>query len=193
MTLDSRSKGILLGLLAVLVSGLTGSGCSRTEESAPGVTGQEGVLPEQQFFDYVFTETSAGVTQWVLQSEEMQKFAGERDVMFSVVKMDFFNDGVHFSTLTADSGSGNMMIRDVHVWGNVVLLKDNGDKLETEELFFDNEEQLIHNEIFNRMTSLQDVITGIGLEATPDLEYIRIKEQMKGDVTDKATAESDLR
>ena len=120
----------------------------------------------------------------------MQNFSGQRDVEFSVVKMDFFNEGIHFSTLTADSGTGNMNVRDVHVWGNVVLLKDNGDKLETEELFFDNTDQLIHNEIFNRMTTIDDVVTGIGLEATPDLEYIKIKNQMRGDVADKAEAES---
>jgi len=101
------------------------------------------------------------------------------------VKMEFFNDGVHYSTLTADSGNGNMNVRDVHVWGNVVVTKKNGDRLECEELFFDNEAQLIHNEIFNRMTSADDVVTGIGLEATPDLEYIRIKERMRGDVADE--------
>ena len=162
-------------------------------KSPSAVTERKTDLPEQHFFDYTFTETSAGIVQWILESEEMEKYADQRDVQFTVVKMDFFNDGVHFSTLTADSGSGNMMIRDVHVWGNVILLKDNGDKLETEELFFDNETQFIHNEIFNRMTSGDDVVTGIGLEATPDLEYIRIKEQMQGDVTDKATTGSDHR
>ena len=193
MTPDNRSKGIPLCLATLLGISLIWGGCDQAEESAPGVTGQKRDIPEQQFFEYTFIETSAGVTQWILESEEMQKFSGQRPLQFSVVKMDFFNNGVHFSTLTADSGSGNMQIRDVHVWGNVVLRKDDGDQLETEELYFDNEQQLIHNEIFNRMTSGEDVITGIGLEATPDLEYIRIKEQMQGDVTDKAAAERDLR
>lgn len=182
---------LLAFLLALLLAAATG--CSEPTESVEAEAeagAQRPVLPERQFFDYRFTETEAGVTQWTLESDEMKKYPGRRDVEFVTVEMDFYNDGVHFSTLTADSGSAIMETRDVHVWGNVVVLKDNGDRLETEELFFDNEDQLIHNEIFNRMTTPQDVVTGIGLEATPDLEYIKIKNQMRGDVTDKAAAES---
>jgi LPS export ABC transporter protein LptC len=193
MTTGTRNTWILTGLIGLLPLVVLVGACSETEETAAEVAGQRPDIPEQQFFDYVFTETSAGVTQWILESDEMQKFSGQRDVQFTVVKMDFFNDGVHFSTLTSDSGSGNMQVRDVHVWGNVVLLKDNGDMLETEELFFDNKNELIHNEIFNRMTTIDDVVTGFGLEATPDLEYIKIKNKMRGDVADKAAAESDRR
>ncbi len=176
-------------LLSVLLAGTLGLvACNENPEPAAADPKDRPVLPEQQFFDYVFTETNAGVKQWVLKSDEMQKFAGQRDVVFSVVTMDFFNEGQHYSTLTADSGTGNMDVRDVHVWGNVVVVKENGDRLETEELYYDNESQLIHNEIFNRMTSADDVVTGIGLEATPDLEYIMIKERMRGDVADETAA-----
>ena len=178
---------------AVLLAVALAAGCTDEGEkpAAPGSTaGERAELPENHMFDYVFTETSAGTTQWVLHSDEMKKYTGREDVELITVKMDFFRDGVHFSVLTADSGTGNMDVRNVHVWGDVVILKDNGDRLETEELFFDNESQLIHNEIFNRMTSADDVVTGIGLEATPDLEYIKIKQQMRGDVSDDSAAES---
>lgn len=192
MRTDTQRNRMFPALAGVLLL-LSVGGCSGAGETASEVPGAKQDVPEQQFFEYVHTETTAGVTQWILESDEMKKYSGERDVQFTVVKMDFFNDGVHFSTLTADSGSGNMQARDVHVWGNVVVLKDNGDKLETEELFFDNKNQLIHNEIFNRMTTVDDVVTGFGLEATPDLEYIKIKNQMRGDVSDKASDESGRR
>ncbi len=140
--------------------------------------------PLQRFYDYKLTETTAGVRQWVLVSDEMQKYRGEEDVRLIEVHMDFYRGGDHFSVLTSDSGQADLQSRNVHVWGQVVVITDDGRKLETEELYFDNERQIIHNEIFNRFTRDGDVLTGIGLEATPDLEYIEIKQQVEAEVTD---------
>ncbi|HPF71139.1 MAG TPA: hypothetical protein PLQ13_10755, partial [Candidatus Krumholzibacteria bacterium] len=68
--------------------------------------------------------------------------------------------------------------------GNVVVVTDDGRRLETEELFYGNTTRLITNEVFNRFTRGGDVLTGIGLEATPDLEYIEIKADLQADVGD---------
>ena len=67
--------------------------------------------------------------------------------------------------VTYSSGTTNLNTRHTHVWSNVVVVTDDGRKLETEELFFDNETELITNEVFNRFTRQHDVMTGIGLEA----------------------------
>ena len=153
--------------------------------------------PIQQIFDYRLIESKAGVKQWILESEEMQKFSGQRDVILGVVHMDFFQDGEHFSVLTADSGRTNLHSRNIHTWGNVVVVTDDGRRLETEDLYFNNETELIHNDVFNRFTRGSDVMTGIGLEATPDLEYIELKRDVKAEVDDSsqvtkpATAGSD--
>ncbi len=71
----------------------------------------------------------------------------------------------------------------------MVVVTDDGRRLETEELFFDNETELIHNEVFNRFTRGDDVMTGIGLEATPDLEYIEIKQKVEAEVGDETPDE----
>lgn len=178
---------LLAGLLLVLTACTDRNGSETAAPAEEAEAAARPELPEKQFFDYTLVETSAGVKQWILQSDEMQQFQGRPDVLMSVVTMDFFREGQHYSTLTSDSGTANMTTHDVHVWGDVVVQQDDGDRLETEELFFDNETQLIHNEIFNRMTSEGDVVTGIGLEATPDLEYIKIKERMRGDVSDETS------
>ena len=100
----------------------------------------------------------------------------------------FFQAGAHFSVLTADSGLANLTSKDIHTWGNVVVVTDDGRRLETEDLYFNNETQLIHNEVFNRFTRDGDVLTGMGLEATPDLEYIEIKQKVEAEVEDEANA-----
>lgn len=157
------------------------------EEAATASSPQDGAaIPAQQFFDYRLIESNAGIKQWVLQSAEMQKFTGQRDVILVEVHMDFFRDGEHFSVLTSDSGRTNLQTKNIHAWGDVVVVTDDGRRLETEDLFYDNETELIHNEVFNRFTRGADVMTGIGLEATPDLEYIELKEDVQAEVDDNS-------
>ena len=175
------SGAVVLGLV------LLAAACSREQEaSAPVPAGARGPFPEQQLFDYRLIESEAGVKQWILQSAEMQKFPGQRDMILSEVHMDFFQAGAHFSVLDADSGRANAQTKDVHTWGNVIVVTDDGRRLETEELSFSNETGLIHNDVFNRFTRGDDVMTGIGLEATPDLEYIELKRNVKAEVDDES-------
>ena len=108
---------------------------------------------------------------------------------FTEVTIPFFKDGAHFSTLTSDSGLANLLTHDIHTWGSVIVVTEDGRRLDTEELFFSNETQLIHNDVYNVFTRGQDVMTGIGLEATPDLEYIEIKQQVEAQVKDQAEGE----
>lgn len=177
-----------LFLVIIMVFALGMVACTSEPEettvTAKSTTGPE--VPAQQFFDYRLIESSAGVRQWVLESVEMQKFTGQRDVILIDVHMDFFRDGEHFSVLTADSGRANLQTKNIHTWGDVVVLTDDGRRLETEILYFNNETELIHNEVFNRFTRQTDVMTGIGLEATPDLEYIELKREVKAEVEDSS-------
>jgi LPS export ABC transporter protein LptC len=167
---------------------LLAAGCWSSEEGAGEPVSRLADQPREQFFDYQMVETSHGIKQWVLDSDEMRKYSEQEDVQLITVEMDFFRDGEHFSTLTADSGRAHLQTRDIHTWGNVVVITDDGRRLDTEELFFSNETQLIHNEVFNTFTRGEDVVTGIGLEATPDLEYIEIKQRVKADVGDQPSA-----
>jgi hypothetical protein len=68
----------------------------------------------------------------------------------------------------------------------VVVVTEDGRRLETQELYYDNERGLIHNDVFDRLTRGDDVVTGVGLEATPDLEYIEIKQRVQAEVGDAA-------
>lgn len=183
----------LVGPLAGAALALLLGACSQSVEGTAGAetARPEADVPIQQFFDYRLIESDAGVKQWILESAEMQKFSGQRDVILVDVHMDFFREGTHFSVLTADSGRANLQTRNIHSWGNVVIVTDDGRQLETSDLFFDNDTQLIHNEVFNRFTRSDDVMTGIGLEATPDLEYIELKHDVKAEVDDSSAAAAD--
>jgi hypothetical protein len=62
-------------------------------------------------------------------------------------------------------------------------------RLMTEELSYDSSAGLIRNDVFNTIDRDQDVVTGIGLEATPDLEYWTLKKQVEATVGDETTQE----
>ena len=189
-------RTVLLVVFCVLLTAVPGCGDAGdsgepSSAAAPGTKTER--IPERQFFDYRLIESKAGVRQWALQSEKMLKYSGEKDVHLVDLQMDFFKEGVHFSVLTADSGRANLTTKDIHNWGNVIVITDDGRRLECEELFFNNETQLIHNDVFNRFTRDGDVLTGIGLEATPDLEYIESKQKVEAEVEDEANAGSGAR
>jgi hypothetical protein len=48
---------------------------------------------------------------------------------------------------------------------------------------------LIYNDVYNRFTWGEDLVTGNGLEATPDLEYLEIKERVSAEVEDRSKSE----
>ncbi len=185
MTVNRRTQSFAVAAALCLLL-LAVSACEQDTELASSTATGEPVAekPAQQFFDYRLIESNAGIKQWVLQSAEMQKFTGQRDAILFDVHMDFFQDGEHFSVLTADSGRANLHTKNIHTWGNVVIITDDGRKLETEQLYFNNETELIHNDVFNRFTRQTDIMTGMGLEATPDLEYIELKRDVQAEVAD---------
>jgi LPS export ABC transporter protein LptC len=124
----------------------------------------------------------------MLASVQMRKYAGREDLELLDVHMDFYRAGEHFSVLDADSGRVNPRTRAVHVWGTVDIVTDDGRRLQTEDLVFDNVTGRISNDVFNRFTRGVDVLTGYGLDATPDLEYVEIKREVAADVADPAAA-----
>ncbi|MBK8165947.1 MAG: LPS export ABC transporter periplasmic protein LptC [bacterium] len=174
--------------LASLVHGLAACGDGGTPSPAaapPSAPAENGPRPRQELLDYRLTESAAGVRQWVLTSDRMLRFAGREDLELTDVHMDFHREGAHFSTLDADSGRVNPRTRAVHVWGAVDVVTTDGRRLQTEDLVFDNVTGRISNEVFNRYTHGTDVLTGYGLDATPDLAHVEIKREVAAVVTDQ--------
>ncbi len=183
----ARRAGAAAAVATFLAAGLgaCGDGGTPAPSAAPaGGQSAEGPRPRQELFDYKLTETVSGVRQWVLASDRMLRFAGREELDLTDVHMDFYRQGEPFSTLDADSGRVNPRTRAVHVWGAVDIVTTDGRRLQTEDLVFDNATGRIANDVFNRFTREADVLTGYGLDATPDLAYVEIKREVKAEVAD---------
>jgi LPS export ABC transporter protein LptC len=186
-----RWRAYWLAKVGLFLCLLGGGGCGETEETTKVNTGR--VIPDQQFYDYRLIETKQGIKQWILASQKMLKYADQEEVELITVDMQFFREGEYFSTLTADSGRANLSSKNLFAWGDVEVVTTDGRRLETEELHYDNARELIYNDVFCRFTRGEDLMTGVGLEASPDLEYFELKEQVKAEVGDEGQDRSENR
>lgn len=93
------------------------------------------------------------------------------------LKVEFFNDSSHEveTTLTAlyarwYEGKGNVLIRD-----SVVVVNKKGERLNTEELIWNQNVKKFYTEKFVRIITSDQVMYGDGLEANEDFSWYRIK------------------
>lgn len=185
---DSRSPAharpsARLALLLALLPALAAAGCGREPGPAAGPA-TPARLPEQEILDYRLIQTEAGVRRWTLTSERMRKYADQEEVELDEPRMEFYRDGARYSNLTARHGRANLDGRNMFAQGGVVVVTTDGRRLETEELRYDNGTGRITNTVFNRFTRGGDVVTGYGLDASPDLEHFELRERVAAEVSD---------
>ncbi len=176
--------------LSCLMALVLFAGCSGGDQGEDTPTGMGGPVLEQIFHDQKTIETENGERKWILTSRQMQQYSGQDNVLLIDLVMDFYRDAEVFSTLTADSGRANPSSHDVHAWGNVIIVTQDGRRLETEDLYYDNKTQLISNDVFDRYTWTDGIATGIGMEASPDLDYFEIKQSFNSEINDEKPAPS---
>jgi LPS export ABC transporter protein LptC len=91
------------------------------------------------------------------------------------VQVDFYGpDGQITSTLTGKYGiryesKGEVIVRDSVIWQSV-----EGERLETEELIWDERKQRVYNHRFVVLRRLDEIIMGHGFEATQDFKNARV-------------------
>lgn len=94
------------------------------------------------------------------------------------VKMELFNDSLQVeTTLTARTARYYNKQENVIARDSVVITSKTGDKLETEELIWNQHLGRFYTEKQVKITKDGRVTYGKGLEATQDFSYVRIKEQ----------------
>ena len=176
-----RTLGVLLLAVGLL------AGCADEPRVAP--TGEVGENPpDQELFGSTITDTSGGARRWVLDSERLERWERRDDAELYGVHMRFFRADTLFSTLTSRRGKANLKTNDLYCWGAVVVQTRDGRRLETEELYYDDSDGLITNSVFNRFIRGGDVMTGVGMVATPELDYFELKTDVDAVVEDNGDA-----
>jgi len=94
------------------------------------------------------------------------------------VKMDMYDDRLQVeSTVTARTARYYTQAQNVIARDSVVVKNRKGDKLQTEELIWNQKLERFYTDKFVRITSGDQVSWGEGLEATQDFSWFQIKKQ----------------
>ena len=164
---------ILIFLSVLLLS------CSIEETKPPQVTSQD--TPDQILENSTIVLTVGGIKSTVIKANYLIKYEKKDVTLARVIQTDFFDkEGKHTSVLRADSGFIHEQRQDMEVQGNVLVVTDDGLKLETTSLRWDPKINKIVTDAFVKITKNNDIITGYGLETDSELKNIKVKKNVKG-------------
>lgn len=135
---------------------------------------------DQEIDGFSLTQTRDGTRLWVLTADNALVFERADQVELTDLRIDFFTEeGDVRSTLTADKGFLSRRTNDMEVRGDVVVYAADGTVLTTETLSWNERTERIESDERVRVTKGSDVMTGIGVEADPDLTNIRVKSEFR--------------
>jgi LPS export ABC transporter protein LptC len=143
-------------------------------------------LPDQEIENATMIFTTEGVKSTEIKAGYIAKYAAKDLTNAKNVRADFFDKkGFHTSYLTSDSAIIMEKRQKLEALGNVVVITDQGIKLETASLRWDPQSELIVTDDFVKITKPNNfVTTGYGLETDQNLKNFKIKKQVKGKFTE---------
>lgn len=137
-------------------------------------------LPSLTVRDFRTIFTDSGKIQLVLTSPLMEQY-DNTEIPYSefregiVVK---FYEG-HEEQEASVTANYAKYTKSDNLWelkDSVIVINEDGDKLETEVLFWDQKKDLIYSDRFVRITNEDQIVMGTGFESDPRLQRRRIRK-----------------
>jgi LPS export ABC transporter protein LptC len=157
---------------------LLAASCRNKMEDIQALVGKS-VMQEDRAYDVTILYSEDGQVKARLFSREFIRNETSNPPFTDMqrgLKVEFFNDTLEVeSTLTAKYAryyeqQGNVLIRD-----SVVVVNKKGDRLETEELIWNQNVQKFYTEKPVAITTATQTMWGDGLEANQDFSWYQIK------------------
>ncbi len=101
------------------------------------------------------------------------------------MEVNFYNDSMRaYSKVTANYAIRYPNTGITEAKGNVVVINEKGEQLNTEHLTWDEKKQIIYTDEFVKITTADEIIYGTGLEANQEFSHYKIKN-IKGTINVK--------
>ena len=163
--------------------------CNRQQQRA-GKPEDRKDVPDQEIWDSKVILTSAGKKNAVLTAAHISKYEDRKEVLVDGVRVDFYDqDGLHTSVLTSKKGKVDETTNNLEAIDSVIVVSSDSIRLETEHLIWDNKKEKIISNVFCKITTNVDTITGVGIESDPNLEHWEIKSRVQGSFKRKVELE----
>jgi LPS export ABC transporter protein LptC len=133
-------------------------------------------------------ETRKGVKMYYSQNGEvaalltaplMERFANEEEytIMNQGIYVETYDSAMNVtSSIKADYGKNLPKSGIMEAKGNVEVVNEKGEVLNTEELFWDSKDGTIYTEKYVKITTKDEIIEGDGLVSNQDFSEYRIKK-----------------
>ncbi len=148
--------------------------------------------PDQWLEKFTITETSSGIPVWILNSATAQVYNKKKIATLENIRIQFMNvknvrkaqgseslmlakkNQTQAARMSSPNGEVTLDTHDRAAWGGVEVETEDGTKLYAERLEYSTAKQMIYTDTAVKIVRKDSVLIGEGLEATPDLETVKI-------------------
>ena len=173
------------GVFILTLSLLAVAGCSQKTVSQGDRVADSTLKPDSEVSGATIYLYDADLVTAEIRSKLMKRFEAIDSTVAYELDVDFHDSsGAVTSNLIADSGVIREKDDRMEVFGKVVVLTQDSTRLDTDFLRWNPKKHKIESEAFVRFTRHEDVMTGWGMEADPDLGRLKILSQVSGSVSE---------
>jgi LPS export ABC transporter protein LptC len=160
---------------AIIVSLLIGFGACKEGKSPPVALKTVPDTADQTMFGVSTLLTESGLLRANMTADTMRMFDDNTRAEVQHVKVLFYaENGQKNATLTSREGTYNMRVRSMEARGMVVVVAEDGRKLETPQLRFDPARNEISSDSAFVLTEPTRRLEGIGFVADPQLNNVKV-------------------
>jgi LPS export ABC transporter protein LptC len=133
-------------------------------------------LPSETIKEAELIYTEKGKVKVKIIAKKIERYTATSIINFSEgIVVHFYNDSaIITSTLTAQEASIDEKKEQMMAQVNVELVNQKQEKLNTEQLIWDEKSNLIFTEKLVKITTKDEIIFGEGFESTPDFSSYKI-------------------
>ena len=133
-------------------------------------------LPQQESWNSTIVVSDSGRISAIIVAGYIRMSEVSRQTQMSQgVRVRFFSrEGKQTSVLTSDSGNVDEATNNLDARKNVVVISSDSSRMTTEELFWDNQRQLIYTPEYVQIKTLKEKMQGHGFESDQSLKNYRI-------------------
>lgn len=165
-----------LARLAYAVTALAWVACSDLTESGLETANKVQNTPNQEGWVSKAVFTTRGIIEAELYSNHMMRWNNLKLTTFGQgLRVEFYENGKHNATMTADSGEVRGNTNNLSAFGNVVIISDSGLTMHTQKIYWDDQKQLVFADGFVTLASAEDTLNGYEFESNKDLSNWKMK------------------
>jgi len=170
----AKVKNFLIHPLLIATSLLLTVGCNKPENKT-----EQKIQPEQVIKNFSAFETREGKKYWKLVAEEAKIFETKNLATLKNFSINFYSEnGEKISAiLKAPAGKIDTNNNDFFTEGKTIIKTEN-EILECENITYKSSLNKIFSDSRVKLTRKDAIVKGKGIEATPDLSSIIIKENL---------------